>query len=147
MSFCPNLLLIFLFELLAASTFLIFPDSGVFKINSASPFVNSGVAVAIIHYDIGINHEIGLQNQFQLIDDEIFFQSAQRIEKSRFTELQIILELGFFDFVASDAVLRLMKGYIEENFDDIRVWSVVDSSKRANVVENHFKTPPRVIIA
>ena len=44
------------------------------------------------------------------------------------------------------AVLGLMKGKIEENFQDIRVGSVVNGSKRELVIEKHKKSPPRVII-
>ena len=47
-----------------------------------------------------------------------------------------MLELNFVDNIAVDAVVRLMKDEIEENFDDMRVRSLVDDSERAFDVEN-----------
>ena len=58
-----------------------------------------------------------------------------------------MLELNFVDNIAVDAVVRLMKYEIEENFDDMRVRSLVDDSESAFDVENQIESPPREIIA
>ena len=47
------------------------------------------------------------------------------------------MELKFIDFEAARAFIRLMNEDIEENFDDMRVGSVVEESESALKVENH----------
>ena len=47
------------------------------------------------------------------------------------------MELKFIDFEAANAVIGLMNEDIEENFDDMRVRSVVEESESALKVENH----------
>ena len=47
------------------------------------------------------------------------------------------MELQFIDFEAVDTFLGLMNDDIEENFDDMRVRSVVEEAQGAFVVEKH----------
>lgn len=80
------------------------------------------------------------------MNDDIILKPMESFEKNGTTELQIELELFFIDTEAVNAVLRLVEGEIEENFDDMGVRSVIDSAQSARIVENHFRTPPRVIL-
>ena len=57
------------------------------------------------------------------------------------------MELLFIDFKAENAVFRLMNDDIEENFDDMRVWSVVEKAHGAFVVEKHVETSFEVKIS
>lgn len=80
------------------------------------------------------------------MNDDIILEPMESVEKNGATELQIELELFFTDSKAVNAFVGLVEGKIEENFDDMGVGSVIDSSQGAIIVENHFRTPPRVIL-
>ena len=129
-----------------AFTFATFTEFIAFDLTTAVPFGNASVAVAVIHYDIGIDHKIGVFSEFKLMNDDIILKPMESVEKNGATELQIELELFFTDSKAVNTVFRLVEGKVEENFDDMRVRSVIDSAQSTRIVENHFRTPPRVIL-